>query len=295
VEDRSFESAFAESSVSKTDSSESDASFKAGVEYVPNDTSLLYATWSEGFRLGYPVAAETLPASTCDTNNDGIYDGSDGVSTGERLIESDFVENFELGSKFSLLNNQLTVNSAVYQINWDGIPIRDVFDFCSAVSNAGKARSRGVEIDLSYSWSESFLVTFSTSYVDAELTEDAPAVSGEKGDRLPGSAKVNASLGIEYNFTVAGYDTYLRSDYTYVGGFYNSFKEGEAVGAVEAGDYGKLNVKVGAALGQFDIDVFVNNLTDDDSVTWVDAEGFPGNRGNRLRPRTVGLNIGYQF
>ena len=186
-----------------TDSSENDTSFKAGIEYTPNDAALLYASWSEGFRLGYPVAAEIAPRrSSCDTDDDGFYDGSNGISTGDRLVASDFVENFELGAKLALLDDRLNVNTAVYEIDWEGIPISQVFEFCFAIANAGEARSRGVELDVSYSFDENLLVNFSSSYVDAELTIDAPRIGGSKGDRLPGSARTNASLGLEYRFTI---------------------------------------------------------------------------------------------
>ena len=265
-------------------------SLKVGVDYTPNDSTLLYASWSEGFRLGYPVPAESLPASLCDPDGDGFYDGSNGISIGPRLIESDFVENFELGSKFSLLDNRLTLNAAMYQIDWEGIPIAQTFDFCSATANAGAARSRGAELDVSYSINEHIFLNFSSSYIDAELTEDADALGAEKGDRLPGSARVNASLGIEYNFTLNGHDGYLRSDYAYVGGFYNNLQEQ----GTEIGDYKKLNMKAGIVINEFDINLYVNNLTNDDSITWIDTSGLP-NRGNRLRPRTVGFNVGYQF
>ena len=273
-----------------TDSSENDASFKAGIEYTPNDEALLYASWSEGFRVGFPVAAESAARQTiCDTDNDGFYDGSNGISTGDRLVASDFVENFELGAKLALLDDRLNVNTAVYEINWEGIPISQVFEFCFAIANAGEARSRGVELDVSYSFDENLLVNFSSSYVDAELTIDAPRIGGSKGDRLPGSARTNASLGLEYRFTIDRYDAYLRSDYSYVGGFYNNLQQM----GTEAGDYSKVNIKAGITIDQFDIDLFVDNLTNDDSVSWVDSE-IP-NRGNRLKPRTIGLNVAYQF
>ncbi|MDB4308335.1 TonB-dependent receptor [Porticoccaceae bacterium] len=297
-----FDSAFnpGGAAPAKTDTTEKDTSFKAGVEYTPNDDTLLYATWSEGFRLGYPVAAiNGAQSALCDQTGpggvggpDGIYDGSNGVSTGERLIDSDFVENFELGAKLSLLDSRLTVNAAVYEINWEGIPISTQFtDSCFALANAGEARSRGIEFDLAYGLSENLLINLSSSYVDAELTIDAPRVNGSKGDRLPGSANVNVSLGVEYQFMVASYDAYLRTDYAYVGGFYNNLKEE----GLEAGDYNKLNIKLGVRIDQFDVDLYVDNLTNEDNLTWVDSEGFVVDRGNRLRPRTIGFNVGYQF
>lgn len=276
------------------DSSEDDTSFKVSLEYTPSDYALMYATWSEGFRLGYPIAAASPGRiAICDQDNDGIYDASNGVSTDARIIDSDFVENFELGGKFALLDNRLTVNAALYQIDWDGIPVSVVFEGenrCAEILNGGEARSRGVELELAYRWTENVLLNFNSSYVNAELTKVAAGVNASKGDRLPGSADVNASLGIEYQFTVAGYEAYLRSDYTYVGGFYNNLQEA----GTEAGDYSRVNVKTGIAIDNITVDLFIDNLTDDDGITWVDAQ-LLDNRGNRLQPRTVGLNVGYQF
>ena len=215
------------------------------------------------------------------------------MSTDARIIDSDFVENFELGGKFALLDNRLTVNAALYQIDWDGIPVSVVFEGenrCAEILNGGEARSRGVELELAYRWTENVLLNFNSSYVNAELTKVAAGVNASKGDRLPGSADVNASLGIEYQFTVAGYEAYLRSDYTYVGGFYNNLQEA----GTEAGDYSRVNVKTGIAIDNITVDLFIDNLTDDDGITWVDAQ-LLDNRGNRLQPRTVGLNVGYHF
>ena len=103
-------------------------SFKAGLEYTPNDNVLVYTSWSEGFRLGFGVS-EVPPttAAFCDIDNDGFYDGSNGVSVGPRSIDSDYVENFELGGKFSLLDSQLVFNAAIFQINWEGIPVNEFF------------------------------------------------------------------------------------------------------------------------------------------------------------------------
>lgn len=289
---QTFAAPFGIDSLTKTEGDEGDVSLKAGVEYTPNDSTLIFATWSEGFRLGYPVPAQVNPA--CDQDNDGIIDGSS-ISTGARTIDSDFVENMELGGKFSLLDNQLTVNTALYQIDWEGIPISQVFDFCAAAINAGKARSRGAELEVAWYWSENLLLNFSTSYVDAELTTDVPQFNAVAGNRLPGSPRYNASLGVQYSFNLGGYDAYLRSDYAYVGGFYNNLQE---IGT-EVANYSRLNAKAGIVINQFEVGLYVNNLTNEDAFTWIDAEA--GNplafdpHGNRLRPRTIGLNIGYQF
>lgn len=276
----------------KIESSEDGVSLKAGLEYTPSDDSLYYATWSEGFRLGAPVRPpSSLTLASCDLDGDGNYDGSNGISLNQGAVESDTLESFEVGSKISLLNNRLTVNAAVYQTNWDGIPVNVTFrPLCGIILNVGEAKTRGVEFDTAYYWNENLHFNFSASYVDAKLTEDAPTLDAVKGDRLPGSSRFNASLGIEYAFYLSSYDAYVRSDYTYLGGFYNNLQEEGS----EIGDYGKINVKAGISIAQFNIDLYVDNLTNEDELTWVDND-FADTRGNRLKPRTVGFNVSYQF
>ena len=53
-------------------------------------------------------------------------------------------------------------------------------------------------------------------------------------------------------------------------------------------------MSAGITLDQFNIELFAHNLTDEDAITSVGVLN-PDNRAFRLRPRTVGLNVGYQF
>ena len=57
-------------------------------------------------------------------------------------------------------------------------------------------------------------------------------------------------------------------------------------------------MKSGINFDQIDLDVFVNNLTNNDGVTWVETVNVTlgaGNNAYRIRPRTVGLNLSYKF
>ncbi len=268
----------------------SDANYKLGVDFKPNDDTLLYASWSQGFRMGRPVPANNLPV--CDQDGDGFFDGSDGVSTGAYEIDSDFVDSYELGAKFTFLENRLQLNASIFQADWDGIPIGVVFDFCGATLNAGSARSKGVEVEGSYYLSNGWFINFGTSYVNAELTEDAPSLGAMDGDRLPGSPDFNFSLGLQYEFLLAGHNSFVRADYSYVGGFYNNLQQA----GPEIGDYNRLNIRAGTLLANnLSVEVFANNITNDDALTWIDSEGFVNQRGHHLRPRTIGVRLGYQF
>ena len=269
---------------------QSDTSYKVNISYAPNDDATLYAQWSQGFRLGR--AQSPLPPVLCDIDDDGIIDGTD-VKNSNLDVDSDYLDNFELGGKFTFNDGRLVINAAVYQGEWAGLPIVNFNTDCDIgfVANAGEALTRGVEFETSFFVTDNLQVSVSASHVNAELSKDAPSLGGLDGDRLPGSPENNASVGMQYNTLVAGSDAYIRGDYAYVGGFYNNLKE---LG-FEAGDYQQLNIRAGVTMDKISLEFFINNLTDADELTWVSSDGGGSVHGNRLRPRTVGLNVGYHF
>ena len=257
-------------------------SYKLNLTYTPNDDFLIYGQWAEGFRLGN--GARENPNCTAL----GIASGFD--------VKSDTSETLELGFKSTLADNRVTFNASVYRINWDDIPIRIVPEGnCSYEVNGGKAESEGIELELNSHLADNLLVNVNMSYGEMTLSEDSSI--GDEGDNLPGSADFTASAGLQYDFTLGGNNSFARIDYIYVGEYFNTPDEDE-FGSLPAGDFSQINLKIGMVIDQFSVDLFVNNLTDDNGLTWVDsfAPRFGGgNRANRIRPRTIGFNIGYQF
>lgn len=260
---------------------ESGQTYKVNLSYTPNDDTLLYGQWAEGFRLGTP--------GTINANCEAA-----GIPSGEGL-DSDTSENYELGLKVSLVDNRLKLNAAIYRIDWEGIPIRVNKGFgCFINEAAGTAKSEGVELELSAYLVDNLQANLSASYGEMTLQEDSSV--GDNGDNLPGSADFNISIGLQYDFTLSSYDSFARIDYSYISEYYNSTAEGD-LGSPPAGNFSQVNLKTGIVFDQVGVDIFVNNLTNDDALTWVDnlngRLGAP--RANRIRPRTVGLNIRYQF
>jgi hypothetical protein len=136
------------------------------------------------------------------------------------------------------------------------------------------------------------LVNLNGAYVDAELTEDFAAVGGNDGDPLPGSADVNFTAGVQYDFELLGRPAYLGGDVNYVGGFYNNVQE---VG-IETGDYVVANVRAGVTVERVEFELFAKNLTNSNDLTWVEVAGNNADdRGARLTPRTIGASFRYDF
>jgi outer membrane receptor protein involved in Fe transport len=269
---------FGSPSPSTTSINETGQTYKINLSYTPNENTLVYGQWAEGFRIGR-----------------GQAEGAACVVAGfptPSEINSDTSENFELGLKTSLIDNRITLNTALYRIDWEGIPVTvNPVGSCFQILNAGKAQSEGVELELQGRLTENFQFDMSASYGESTLEENSSI--GNKGDNLPGSADVNASIGLQYAFTLAGHDSFARIDYVYIGEYYSNVAET----GVAVGDFGQLHLKAGIDFDQVAVDLFINNLTNDDGLTWVDSvnAGLGVNRASRIRPRTIGLNVNYQF
>lgn len=267
---------------------------KVGLNYKPSDNALLYTGYSEGFRVGRPVLGPGPPASECDLDGDGTYDGTQ-IRVGSLTNrDSDNVDSYEIGGKFSLMDGRLRADAAVFRMDWTGIPVTAVLPCNVSYSvSAGKARSEGVELQVNFQITDSTRLDFGGSWIDAQLTKDAPLQGWSSGDNLPGTPDVNANIGLQYEFTISNHKAFLRGDSIYVGPFHSLIGQ-----ELEAGDYVKLDVTARVEIGNFDIDLFARNLTNEDAFTYHSTFALPGLSeffGYQLRPRTVGLQVGYAF
>jgi outer membrane receptor protein involved in Fe transport len=275
--------------VTRLSGSNNGTTYKANLSWQPNRDLLLYGQFSQGFRLGSPVA----PAlSSCDKDSDGVIDGTN-ISSGPRTLDPDKLNAYEAGAKLTMAGGALTINASGYRNEWKGVPINVIVPCGSTVqANAGEARTQGVELSAEARVVRGLRLSASAAYTDAELSKDAPRINGLAGDRLPGSPKYTAFLGVDYDFELGGRRSFVRADYTWIGGFYNNLKQT----GTQAGDYALVNARAGTRFGALGVELFVNNLTNSAAPAWVDST-FTGaiQRLYRVRPRTIGLTGHFNF
>ena len=268
------------------ESSEDGTIGKANLSYAPNDSTLLYAQWAQGFRLGRPT--QVSPVSFCDADGDGILDGTSTPYNADGIIDSDSLDSFELGGKLGLADNRVVINGALYRIEWDDLPVRvsNPTFTCATELNAGKARSQGLEFEANVFPIDDLRLDFGLGYVNAELSEDAEGL-GSEGDRLPFTPKFNASFGIDYSFDLSGHESFLNIRYAYVGGSHTDFAEMSP----EMGDYSKVDIRAGMAVNDHvDVEVYGTNITNSDELTFVYAFG-----NYRQTPRQIGLDVRVRY
>jgi outer membrane receptor protein involved in Fe transport len=112
-------------------------------EFSPDD--MVYFTASKGYRPGGPN--NPAPASVC-----GAAVAALGLSQSQLTkYGSDHLWNYEVGEKTRWLDRRLTVNGALYYIDWTAVQQQIVLQ-CgfNITANFGKATSKGGELEVTY-------------------------------------------------------------------------------------------------------------------------------------------------
>ena len=264
---------------------------KANLSYRPSGETLVYTQWAQGYRNQY---SEPPPfAGNCDLDGDGILDGTDVPVAIANQLDPDETDNYELGAKLTRLDGRLVLNVAVFHVDWAGLPLtfRPECGFLYRLP-AGGARSRGVEFESQFAVTDNLRINFGGAFIDAELEEDFPEISGAKGDPLPGAADTNIHLGFNYNFDIASRSAFVNGDVVHVGGYYNNLQE---IG-LESGDYFTGRMVAGMNFDKFDLELFIRNINNSSALTWVETlDNSSDTRAHRLRPRTVGLSVRWRY
>ncbi len=147
-----------------------------------------------------------------------------------------------------------------------------------------------------------------SAYIDAKLAEDidSNALFGLKGDALPYTSKWSGRFSVDYATPVTDSMTAsFGTSLTYVGQrrgeFVNKAPDGTAPDAPFRQvypDYVTLDINAGLDINDFNVQLFVQNVTNKRGVIgggFNNQSNFNPNWFNFTQPRTVGLNVGYKF
>ena len=129
-----------------------------------NDTDMLYASYTTGFKSGgFDVRANAAPNEL-----GGVYDHIEGTWE----FEDENVTNYEIGGKFLLADGSAELNLALFRSEFKDMQTSQ-FDghVTFNVTNAGEAVVQGVELDGRWAVSDNVLVRGGLAYLDFEYTK----------------------------------------------------------------------------------------------------------------------------
>ena len=252
---------------------EKDSGFipKVSLSYKPSDNFMVYALYSEGFRIGginvYSIAAGT-PLN----------------------FDSDKTRNYEIGTRFELVPNEMFFDVAVYHIDWSNIQARLFVPvtFEAYTTNGGGADVDGVEISLDFRPTRNLQFTTALTYTDARLSSllpdsFAPGGGYAKGTRLPGSSKWMIANTMNLHFDEAGLKPRLSISHRYLS------EAPVAFGAVlQKGDYHLVDVNASIeVVDGLEVGVFAKNLLNQYGILNAPFSFA----GSVTRPRTIGASV----
>ena len=261
------------------ESAETTTTYLLTGRYALDSASSLYGRVATGYRPGGPNAVSTVP----------------GVPTS---FESDSLTSYEVGYKANLFNKALSVEAAVYDIEWRDLQQIFAVNGVGVIVNAGKARVRGAELSATYRPLEQWSLIGKAAYTDAKFTEDAPGLGALSGDRLPDSPTFSGSLQANYTFAVAGNPAYAGVGYRHVGKRDAGIPGGSSLPSYKLPSYSLTDIQAGVDINRVSIGVFVRNVFDKRAQLSAYTAFLPLG-GNALvsvaQPRTFGLTVSASF
>jgi outer membrane receptor protein involved in Fe transport len=177
------------------------------VEWQPGESTMLYASWSQGAKAGgYDARSNnstTAPPAGCPA-------GQDCVGTFEYQDEK--ADSFEIGSKLRL-GSSFELNAALYLTQFKDLQV-STFDgkLGFNVRNAGESEVKGLELDMRWQATRNLLLLSSVAYTDFEFRDYIgqcfPGQPSDAGDGF------NCSYKGKTNEFVAPWVATLGANYT---------------------------------------------------------------------------------
>jgi iron complex outermembrane recepter protein len=269
---------------------------KFSISYDPGQGTI-YATVAKGYRQG---GANGILPNFCAAQLATL-----GIEGAPPPYKSDTVWSYEIGAK-KRFGRTFEIAGSAYQIDWNGIQGSIPLNSCSYsfISNFGKARVRGFDLQLQVSPVEGLRLGGTVAYNDGQYRETIPqpnstTLLAQDGAPIPFLPKWQATASAEYQRPI-GRDMqgYLRADYRYTGEYFRNNPPG-VIGFLASNRNGAaiddLALRGGVTFDRFDVSLFAKNVFNNTTPltqTYSTRLGTYGARAERytiLRPRTIGL------
>jgi outer membrane receptor protein involved in Fe transport len=244
--------------------------------------NMLYFRWATGYRPGGPNALPPIVPPDVP-----------------REYGADKTSNLELGIKSTLLSGLLSIDAAVFHVDWTNIQLLEQVDNTGINGNGGKAKSQGFEWTVGYVPVHGLTMQWTGAYTDAKLTTDAPGVHGVTGDPLPYAPKWSTSLDGEYTAPAfADYKYFVGATWSYVGARSTVFGSDETMLLqVRLPSYNTYGARAGFDNDRWRWTVYGKNLSDSRGISSYNSSGAPGLNGSAsiTQPLTFGVTLSTRF
>ncbi|MDP3673525.1 MAG: TonB-dependent receptor [Novosphingobium sp.] len=282
---------------------------KIGVDYRPNANTMVYASWSRGYRSGgfSPRAATALTA---------------GVA-----YQPETVDSYEVGAKLDLLDRMLQFNVAAFYSDYKDLQQNTTIPGGptgnqTITSNVGSAKIKGLEIDATLRPTEGLRLTATMGLLDSEFNGFIVGNISPTGALVPFnysandpiySPKVSGSLGAEYTAPTGFGEIVGSIGYRYIGRYDQQISLGPLTGNFATGPVSvngndprvrtdRQNLLDASLTARFKLGgseayltAFGRNLLDDRGTTAAFTVAGLWSFASAREPQTYGVTAGIKF
>lgn len=296
----------------------------ANLQWDFNDDTMLYFTWSEGFKSGGFTGADDGAPGDLSTREfpclpnqpiESCYDPTNPPDDFE--FDDEEVTAWEIGGKHTLLDGAMTANWAAFYTEYDNLQTSIFRGISFGVTNAAEVEVKGIEFDLLWQATDGLRLGLSGAWLDTEYKSyaDAPCTASQLDVDLlcgqPGGVS-NNDLSGEPTTYAPDYTGTVFFDYSYpmdngmelfAGGEANYsdefFTEGDNDQVDQTDSYTKLNLRVGlrGADNTWEILVYGRNITDEQVYIYnFDVPSLAGSHASVIDEGEVyGARLRYSF
>ena len=258
---------------------------KVSIGYQASEDMLWFASAAKGFRMG--GVDDPLPA-LCDADLAGV-----GLTDYTGVYDSDSLWTTEAGVKNTLNSGRMTLNGSVFYTEWDDIQTGEFLPTCGfrITQNAGQQEVTGIEFATTFAVTDGLQIQINGNYTNSELSTDAPAVGGSKGDRAPFIPEYTFNGIVDYQRELSGdLQGFFLLSASYKADSYNTYDRDFLIPSQVVG-----NVRLGVRTDRYSATLYVNNFSDENIIHNANT-GSSGETNWRVgRPRTFGLQLMLDF
>ena len=263
--------------------------YKLTGTWTPSSDLLFYATYSEGFRPGL-------------LNRPGGAAGPNGYTV-PYAVDTDEVANYEFGWKTELFDNSLRFNGSAFFVEVEGLQ-STIFDpsivnlFFS--DNAANAEITGIEGD--FTWApyavDGLTIAGAFSLLDTEITEvltptDDVIVGSDLAFAPAWQGNIRARYEWDLDYTIDGSNlrAHVMPQLVFSDDSVSDIIE---INKADIDGYMTLGATLGVTADQWSAELFATNLTNE-YAELSNNFVFDRERVTPMRPRTIGIRLGYDF
>ncbi|HET9032571.1 MAG TPA: TonB-dependent receptor [Dokdonella sp.] len=214
---------------------------KLSLDYQISPEAMVYGSFSRGFKSGgYNIRAQATA-----------------VPRSAEPFKDEKVDTFEVGGKFSLLDDSLFLNLAVFHNKYEDIQLSvfTAFDsdgdgiddaFFGDFTNAGKGTAQGVEFEYQWLLSQNWLISGNLAYLKTKYDEfNYAGVNIANQQEFTNAPKQSGAINIEYNTPIGdGGNLAFRLGYNYQSEVVATTEITSIADPITQGGYGLINAGV---------------------------------------------------